>query len=148
MSVQEVKAAQLEAAHTLCRILTQQGILHAFIGGFGVRLLGSTRPTEDIDAIVDVCHSREIITRIRPLLQEQDSRFSVEGLVLYFTSEAHQHVRIKVETVPVGTLNLPPRITALSPENRMQPSSNPRYTTKANVILQKTSPCCNPTSSF
>jgi len=148
MSAAEVSAAQLEAANTLSGILTRQGILHAFIGGFGIRLLGSIRPTDDIDAMIDVGDSREIVNRIRPLLQEQDSRFSVEGLVLYFTSEAHQHVRIKVETVPVGTLNLPPRITVLSPENRMQPSSNPRYTTKANVILQKTSPCCNPTSSF
>ena len=72
--------------------------------------------------MIDVGDSREIVNRIRPLLQEQDSRFSVEGLLLYFTSEAHQHVRVKVETVPVGTLNLPPRIVALSPENRMQPS--------------------------
>jgi hypothetical protein len=148
MSVQEVKAAQLEAAHTLCGILTQQGILHAFIGGFGIGLLGSTRPTEDIDAMIDVCDSREIINRIRPLLQEQDSRFSVEGLKLYFTSGAHQHVRVPTETLAVGTLGLPSRIIALSFKTRIQPSSNPRYMAKANVNLQKSSPCCNPASSF
>src|SRR5271156_3851161 len=147
MSVQEVKAAQLEAAHTLCGILTQQGILHAFIGGFAVGLLGSTRPTEDIDAMIDVGDPREIISRIRPLLQEQDSRFSVEGLKLYFTSGAHQHVRVTVEILAVGTLGLPPHITTLSLENRTQLSSNPRYTAKANVNLQKTSLCCNLASS-
>jgi len=148
MSVQEVKAAQLEAAHTLCGILTQQGILHAFIGGFGIGLLGSTRPTEDIDAMIDVCDSREIINRIRPLLQEQDSRFSVEGLKLYFTSGAHQHVRVPTETLAVGTLGLPSRIIALWFETRIQSSPNPRYMAIANVNLQKTSPCCNPASSF
>ena len=148
MSTQEVKATQMEAAHTLSGILTQQGILHAFIGGFGVGLLGSTRPTEDIDAMIDVCDPREIVNRIRPLLQEQDSRFSVEGLKLYFTSRAHQQVRVAIETLAVGTLGLPPHIIALSPENRIQPSSNPGYTAKANVNLQKTSPCCNPASSF
>jgi hypothetical protein len=124
MSAQEVKAAQLEAAHTLSGILTQQGILHAFIGGFGIGLLGATRPTEDIDAMIDVGDPREISSRIRPLLQEQDSRFSVEGLKLYFTSRAHQHVRVTVETLAVGTLGLPPHITTISPETRMQPSSN------------------------
>jgi hypothetical protein len=148
MSAAEVSAAQLEAANTLSRILTQQRILHAFIGGFGIRLLGSVRPTDDIDAMIDVGDSREIVNRIRPLLQEQDSRFSIEGFSLYFTSEVHQDVRVKVETVPVGTPNLPPRIIALLRETGIQPSSNPRCTTKANVILQKTSPCCNPTSSF
>ena len=80
MSAQEqVKAVQLEAAHALSRLLTQQGILHAFIGGFGIRLLGATRPTEDIDAMIDVGDTREIVDRIRPLLQKQDARFSVEG---------------------------------------------------------------------
>jgi hypothetical protein len=121
MSEQEVKAAQLEAAHTLSRILTQQGISHAFIGGFGIRLLGSTRPTEDIDVMIDVCDPCEITSRIRPLLQEQDSRFSVEGLKLYFTSGAHQHVRVTVETLAVGTLGLPLHIITFSPENRIQP---------------------------
>ena len=148
MSATEVSAAQLEAANTLSGILTRQGILHAFIGGFGIRLLGSIRPTDDIDAMIDVSDSREIVNRIRPLLQEQDSRFSVDGLKLYFTSRAHQHVRVTVETLPVGTLGLPPHIITLSPENRMQPSSNPHYTAKANVTLQKTCPCCHPASSF
>ncbi|KAI9790626.1 MAG: hypothetical protein M1816_004959 [Peltula sp. TS41687] len=72
MSAQEqIQAAQLEAAHALSNILTQQGILHAFIGGFGIQLLGATRPTEDIDAMIDVGDPREIIDRIQdlPLLQ-------------------------------------------------------------------------------
>jgi len=126
MSAQEqVKAAQLEAAHALSKLLTQQGILHAFIGGFGVRLLGATRPTEDIDVMIDVGDTREIFDRIRPLLQKQDARFSVEGLKLYFTSEANQQVRVNVETLAAGTLGLPPHITAFSPENRMQLSSAP-----------------------
>ena len=141
----QAKAAQLVAAHTLSRILMQQGILHAFIGGFGIGLLGSARPTEDIDAMIDVGDPGEIINRIRPLLQEQDSRFSVEGLNLYFTSG---DVRVTVETLAAGTLGLPPRIITLLPENRMQPSSNPHNTAKAKVTLQKTSPCCSPASSF
>ena len=121
MSAQEqVKAAQLEAAHALSRLLTQQGILHAFIGGFAIRLLGATRPTEDIDAIIDVGDTQEIVDQIRPLLQKQDARFSVEGLKLYFTSEANQQVRVNVEILATGTLGLPPHITAFSPENRMQ----------------------------
>ena len=97
----------------------QKGILHTFIGGFAIRLLGATRPTEDIDAMIDVGDPREIVDRIRPLLQEQDSHFSVEGLKLYFTSKAYQQVRITVETVPVGAIGLPPHITTFSPENGM-----------------------------
>jgi hypothetical protein len=99
------------------RILTQQGILHAFIGGFGVRLLGSTRQTEDIDAVIDVDDSSEIISQICPLLQEQDSRFSVQGLKLYFT---HQSIRFPVETLATGILGLPPHIITFWPENCMQ----------------------------
>lgn len=80
MSAEEqVKAAQLEAAHALFEILTQQGILHAFIGGFGIGLRDATRPTEDIDAMIDVGDPREIIDRIRPLLQEQDSLFGTRA---------------------------------------------------------------------
>jgi len=124
MSVQEIKAAQLEAAHILSRILTQQEILHAFIGGFAIRLLGGIRPTDDIDAIIDVGDPLEIPNRIRPLLQEQDSRFSVEGLKLYFTSGT-QHVQVTIEILAVGTLGLPPHIITLSSENRMERSSNP-----------------------
>jgi len=67
----KIKAAQLEAAHALSRILTQQEILHAFIGGFGIRLLDARRPTEDIDAMVDVSDLIEVVSRIRLLLQEQ-----------------------------------------------------------------------------
>jgi len=134
MSAQDkVKAVQLEAAHALSRILSQQGILHAFIGGFGVRLLGAPRPTEDIDAIVDISDPLEIVSRIRPLLQEQDSRFSIEGLKLYFTSEAAQQVRVTVEILAVGTLGLPPHITAFLVMNGMQPSSTPCCTAKANI---------------
>jgi hypothetical protein len=54
MSAAEVSAVQLEATNTL------SGILHAFIGGFGIRLLGSIRPTDDVDAMIDVADSREI----------------------------------------------------------------------------------------
>jgi hypothetical protein len=143
-----IAAAQLEAAHALSRILTQQEISHAFIGGFGVRLLGALRPTDDIDAIIDVSDPLEITNRIRPLLQEQDSRFSVKGLKLYFTSEAYQDVQVAVEILAVRTLGLPPRITTLSSGNRMEPSSNPLTRPKADMILQKTSPCYNPASSF
>lgn len=126
MSAQEqVKAVQLEAARALSRLLTQQGILHAFIGGFGIRLLGATRPTEDIDMMIDVGDTREIVDRIRPLLQKQDARFSVEGLKLYFTSEANQQIRVTIETLAAGTLGLPPHITAFSSENRMQLLSAP-----------------------
>jgi hypothetical protein len=128
MSAQEqVKAAQLEAAHALSRILTQQGILHAFIGGFGLGLLGAPRPTDDIDAMIDVSDPREITDRIRPLLQKQDSRFSVEALKLYFTTESDQQFRVTVEILAVGTLGLPPHIAVFSPENRMQLSKSPFF---------------------
>lgn len=117
---EQIKAAQLEAAHALSRILMQKGILHAFIGGFAIRLLGAARPTEDIDAMIDVGDSREIVDRIRPLLLEQDSGFSVEGLKLYFTSKADQQVRVNVETLPIGAVGLPLHITTFWPESGMQ----------------------------
>jgi hypothetical protein len=107
------KKSKLEAAHTLSRIFTQQETPHAFIGGFGVEHLGSVRPTDDIDTMIDVGDPGEIINRIRPLLQEQNYRFSVEGLKLYFTSGGNQNIRVTVETLAPGSLGLPPRIINL-----------------------------------
>jgi hypothetical protein len=134
------KDAQLEAARAFSKILTQQGILHAFIGGFGIKLLGSPRDTEDIDAIVDVGDPLEIVSRIRPLLQEQDSRFSVDELKLYFTSKAAQQARVTVEMLAVGTLGLPLLITAFSTMNGKQSSSTPCYTAKLTLRCKRSPP--------
>jgi hypothetical protein len=79
------------------RIPTQQGITRAFIGGFAAHFLGSARPTEDIDVTIDITDPYEISTRIRPLLQEADSRFAVQGLKLYFATDDDQKLRVTIE---------------------------------------------------
>src|SRR5580700_6999170 len=117
---EQVEAAQMQAARVLSRILTQQGINHAFIGGFAVNVLGSARPTEDVDVMINVTDPSEIVTKIRPLLQEADSRFSVQALKLYFTANGDQKIRVTVETLSTGTLGLPCRIAGFCPENGRQ----------------------------
>jgi hypothetical protein len=67
--------AQEQAAQSLSRILTQDGVDHAFIGGFASKVLGSTRPTADIDVEINVTEPREIIDRIRPLLVRKTIAF-------------------------------------------------------------------------
>jgi hypothetical protein len=89
--------AQKQAAQSLSRILTRDGVDHAFIGGFAVKVLGSTRPTADIDVEVNVTEPCEIIDRIRLLLVQEDRRFSIEHLKFYFTRDDDQRCRIPVE---------------------------------------------------
>jgi hypothetical protein len=107
--------AQEQAAQSLSRILTEAGVDHAFIEGFAAKVLGSTRPTADIDVEINVTESREIIDRIRPLLLQEDHRFSIEHLKLYFTRDDDQRCRIPVETLIIGTLGLPCRLSVIRP---------------------------------
>ncbi len=108
-----ITTAQLQAAQALSSILKEHNFEFAFIGGFAVNLLGEKRSTEDIDAIVIVRNPTDITTHIRPLIEGHDSRFSVEGLKLYFTSSTDPPVRVTVEMLPAGTLGLPLRLDSL-----------------------------------
>ncbi|KAG9228109.1 hypothetical protein BJ875DRAFT_538377 [Amylocarpus encephaloides] len=100
-------------ALSISRILTEAGVEHAFIGGFATKVLGSNRPTADIDVEINVTASNEIIDRIRPLLLQEDYRFSIEHLKLYFTRDDDQRCRISVETLGIGTLGLPCRLSVI-----------------------------------
>jgi len=102
----DTSGVKAEAAKALSNVLFQHGIGHAFIGGFAVRLLGSTRPTEDIDVEIDAS-AAELRGRITQLLVESDPRFSVEHLKLVFTSANPPGSRVLVERLPIGELGLP-----------------------------------------
>jgi hypothetical protein len=131
--------AQEQAAQSLSRILTEAGVDHAFIGGFAAKVLGSTRPTADIDVEINVTESREIIDRIRPLLLQEDHRFSIEHLKLYFTRDDDQRCRIPVETLRIGTLGLPCRLSVIRPGVGMYLSLTPLYTAESNLNSQEIS---------
>jgi hypothetical protein len=142
MASEDIQAEAQEQA--LSRILTQNGVDHAFIGGFAVKVLGSTRPTTDIDVEINVTEIREIIDRIRPLLVQEDHRFSVEGLKLYFTTDDDQRCRVPVETLGIGTLGLPCRLSTIRPGASIQLSPTLLYTAKSNPNSQETSRYRNP----
>ncbi|KAH0495712.1 hypothetical protein TgHK011_009245 [Trichoderma gracile] len=103
--------AQRMAASAFSAHFTAQQVEHAFIGGFAVQTLGSTRRTEDIDVQIDINlqepGSREQMVQ---RLIAADSRFSLQGTKLFFTPvEAPEHV-VPVETLPIGSIGLPPTL--------------------------------------
>ncbi|KAL7786374.1 hypothetical protein V8C37DRAFT_392127 [Trichoderma ceciliae] len=107
----EFREAQRMAASAMSTILTAHHVEHAFISGFAVQTLGSSRPTEDIDIEIDINDSESASReQIVQHLIAADSRFSVQGTKLSFTPvEAPQH-SVPIETLPVGLLGLPPTL--------------------------------------
>jgi hypothetical protein len=102
------------AGSTLSRILTQNGIEHAFIGGFALNVLGSHRETQDIDVEIAVDDIHELRGRVTRILREADSRFVVKSPhnKLFFVMD---DVEVPIETLPRGSLNLPRRLVVFRP---------------------------------
>lgn len=104
--------AQRMAAAAMSSILTTHHIEHAFIGGFAVHILGSSRYTEDIDIEIDINESASRQQIIQYLITA-DSRFSVQGTKLSFApAEAPEH-SVPIETLPIGSLGLPPTLNVI-----------------------------------
>ncbi|KAI5900322.1 uncharacterized protein SCHCODRAFT_02607620 [Schizophyllum commune H4-8] len=105
--------------------LDAEGFKHVFIGGFACAVLGSTRPTEDIDILIET-EGRSII-ELRNRMVDLDERLARSGMKLYFvrkmpaspqSSQSTQdgaaddivknsRGNVLVETVAAGTLGLP-----------------------------------------
>ncbi|GKT92625.1 hypothetical protein Ct61P_10475 [Colletotrichum tofieldiae] len=96
-----------QAAALLSKILQENQIEHAFIGGFAVRMLGHERETLDIDVEIGVTNAQEMRSLVTRVLCDADSRFVVSHLKLFFVPDGNQEMRVPVETLARGTLNLP-----------------------------------------
>jgi len=74
----------LEAAQILSTHLRQLGIDHAYIGGFAWSVLGSPRPTEDIDVMIKVENAAEMLA-LRDQLSGLNPRFATTTFKLYLS---------------------------------------------------------------
>ncbi|GKT65297.1 hypothetical protein ColTof4_09351 [Colletotrichum tofieldiae] len=104
-----------QAAALLSKILQENQIEHAFIGGFAVRMLGHERETLDIDVEIGVTNAQEMRSLVTRVLCDADSRFVVSHLKLFFVPDGNQEMRVPVETLARGTLNLPRQLTVVRP---------------------------------
>ncbi|KAF4124183.1 hypothetical protein GMORB2_5899 [Geosmithia morbida] len=112
----EVEEAQYLAARILTKLLTDNGINHAFLGGFALRTLEHNRKTDNIDIEVDVLAGEQPRHNLIQLILVSDSRFSVDSLGrLFFTPSGAPELHVLVETLPVGSLNLPKNLATISP---------------------------------
>ncbi|KAL2760905.1 hypothetical protein ACRALDRAFT_1066677 [Sodiomyces alcalophilus JCM 7366] len=110
------KDVMKEAARTLSRILSDNGIEHAIIGGFSLSLLGHERETLDIDVLVGV-DVKELKNGPVKILCEADSRFVVSNLKLFFVPSGPNNwdTRVPIEMLSRGILGLPRRFTIMRP---------------------------------
>jgi hypothetical protein len=74
--------AQKNAAAALSAALTARGVPHAFIGGFAWAMLGSARPTDDIDVLVERDLAR--LDALRVELVQADTRFAQSAIKLFY----------------------------------------------------------------
>ncbi|KDQ11380.1 hypothetical protein BOTBODRAFT_35458 [Botryobasidium botryosum FD-172 SS1] len=116
ISITTSREDQLRAAPFLSQTLRELGAPHAYIGGFAWALLGSTRPTEDIDVLIQI--RDKDVQQLRKLLAEHSKHFAELGLKLFYVKELQgdltgdQLVRASkgntmIETLQAGTLGLP-----------------------------------------
>ncbi|KAI9061128.1 hypothetical protein FKP32DRAFT_983399 [Trametes sanguinea] len=121
ISISTNKQDHLAAARALSAIFYKLGVRHAYIGGFAWSLLGSIRPTEDIDVLIQDSN----ILELRERLIDLDPHFvDFAGFKLYYvtqTPDGHlvreQLVRsstnnVLVETLSAGSLGLPVAIVS------------------------------------
>ncbi|OTA06540.1 hypothetical protein A9Z42_0072990 [Trichoderma parareesei] len=101
--------AQRMAASALSAVLTNHHVEHAFIGGFAVQIIGSLRRTEDIDVQIGLTDGTSREQVVQHLLAA-DSRFSVRDTKLSFTPAEAPEYSVPIETLPVGSLGLPPAL--------------------------------------
>lgn len=113
--------SQLFAAVELSEALTKMALRHAFIGGFALATLGSTRRTTDIDIMVDI-EPGQILEYLRPQLAVRNHHFAESGLKFYFCPDLTSNrkgaelVRANTRSVLIETissrllLGLPPHL--------------------------------------
>lgn len=108
---------QAKAAALLSQYLTEElDCPHAYIGGFAWSLLGSHRPTEDIDVLVETNNLE--VSQLRERLENVDHRFATVGIKWYFVHNPVENLKgedlvhassnnILIEMLKTGTLGLP-----------------------------------------
>ncbi|KAF9057474.1 hypothetical protein BJ165DRAFT_1420637 [Panaeolus papilionaceus] len=107
---------QAIAATKLSDVLEELGCPHVYIGGFAWASLGSRRPTEDIDVLIEV--NGTDIAVLRQQLKELNKQFASAGFKLYFVTEplgghtGDEVIRtsqnnVMIETLIAGELGLP-----------------------------------------
>ncbi|QPC72254.1 hypothetical protein HYE68_003006 [Fusarium pseudograminearum] len=114
-----------EAAKAFSRILTENNIEHAFIGGFALQMLGNVRETFDIDVEVGVDNNEELRGRIRQILSAADPRFVVSNLKLFFVPGGQGSDPVPIETLARGMLGLPRRFSIIRPGDGSVPILEP-----------------------
>ncbi|KAL4254133.1 hypothetical protein AB1N83_012912 [Pleurotus pulmonarius] len=106
---------QREAACILSSALRDLGYHHAYIGGYAMRLLGSSRTTEDIDVLIKSEKMGEM-NHIRAKLIEADPRFANMGVFKLYCQlpdpdapvpQAEARTHVLIETLATGNLGLP-----------------------------------------
>jgi len=83
ISITTSRDDQLAAAAYLSDTLRRLKFPHAFIGGFAWALLGSSRPTEDIDVLIEI-KELEKISDLREKLEKFGKNFASAGLKFYY----------------------------------------------------------------
>ncbi|EMD38753.1 hypothetical protein CERSUDRAFT_122328, partial [Gelatoporia subvermispora B] len=116
ISVSSSQTDHIRAAKALSEQLDELRLPHAFIGGFAWSLLGSIRPTEDIDVLIETQNLD--IASLRESLVEDDRHFAKFGIKLYYVQNVLEGVdreelvrrssnNVLVETLQAGLLGLP-----------------------------------------
>ncbi|KAF8964813.1 hypothetical protein BDZ97DRAFT_865663 [Flammula alnicola] len=116
ISITRSRKDQLKAAVLLSQCLHKLGCPHAYIGGFAFALLGSARPTEDIDVLIEIKNIN--IQTVRYQLMELSEQFASAGIKLYFVQQQVGDLKndelvraaknnVLIETLQAGTLGLP-----------------------------------------
>jgi len=109
---------QSQAAKALSDTLSNLGCPHAYIGGFAWALLGSERPTQDIDVLIEARNHN--ISEIRDKLSAVSKQFAKAGLKLYYVKNSElkddltgdelvkaSKDNVLIETLQTGMLGLP-----------------------------------------
>ncbi|TDL22819.1 hypothetical protein BD410DRAFT_199766 [Rickenella mellea] len=132
ISITKSNKQQLAAASALSEYLETIGCKHAYIGGFAWALLGSDRPTEDVDVLIE---SKDL-TAIREKLTELNQHFSIAGFKLFYIKELIGDLKgdeliraardnVMIETLEAGKLGLPTVAAPIYPIKQMSGADIP-----------------------
>ncbi|KIL67782.1 hypothetical protein M378DRAFT_9060 [Amanita muscaria Koide BX008] len=119
ITVSSLEGDHIQAAGALSRCLLELNYPHAYIGGFAWSLLGSVRPTHDIDILIKLRDDQVDMMTLRDRLAQMDSHFATTPLNFYFTCDpvdpqqdvlqqiAQRTHNVLIETLRTGSLGLP-----------------------------------------
>ncbi|KAF9530517.1 hypothetical protein CPB83DRAFT_810353 [Crepidotus variabilis] len=117
ISVTTSRTDQSKAARALSDALNSLGCPHAYIGGFAWALLGSTRPTQDIDVLIEI--SILEMEKIHTKLSEISRKFAESNAIkLFYVQDLKDDLtgieliqanknNVLIETLRAGSLGLP-----------------------------------------